>query len=230
MTKPTALLMIAVLFSFQSYAEDDSYLTWTDQYCLSIGKAMMAKGRVGGFYWGLRIRHTERSYNYKLRATWFTPDVIRANARLEQRRNRLTDEQSRLLVSEAEAAGDTVILVEIDPSQGSGVIPLEWQAYLQPKGLKEDDEGAVSGVQIPALRKIKALTGVGQRDYAFDQFWLVFPLIRDKVPVFSDTQSKAELIVIIYDREGSVEWTIPSSIHQRSRELLKQRTLETSQQ
>ncbi len=191
---------------------------------------MIAKGRVGGFYWGVRVRHTERSYNYKLRATWFTPDVIRANARLEQRRNRLTSEQTRALVSEAEAVGDTVIVVEIDPSQGSGVIPLEWQAYLQPKGQKEGDEGAVSGIHTPALRKVKALAGIGQRDYAYDQFWLVFPLTRDKVPVFSDTQNDAELIVIIYDREGSVEWTIPSSIHQRTVELLKQRGLTPLQQ
>ena len=229
MTRSIALLIVSLLFSFQAYAEDDSYLSWSDQYCLGIGKAMMAKGRVGGFYWGLRVRHTERSYNYKLRATWFTPDVIRASARLEQRRNRLSEEQTRILVSEAEAVGDTVILVEIDPSQGSGVIPLEWQAYLQPKGLKEGDEGAVSGIQTPSLRKIKALTGLGQRDYAYDQFWLVFPLIRDKVPVFSDANNGAELIVIIYDREGSVEWTIPSSIHQKTAELLKQRTVKTSQ-
>jgi len=227
--RPIAVLIVGVLFLFHAYAEGDSFLNWTDEYCISIGKAMTAKGRVGGFYWGVRIRHTERSYNYKLRATWFTPDMIRANARLEQRRNRLTDEQTRALVSEAESIGDTVILVEIDPSQGSGVIPLEWQAYLQPKGLKENDEGAVSGIQSPSLRKVKALAGVTQRDYAYDQFWLVFPLTKEKVSVFSDAHKQAELIVIIYDREGRVEWTIPSSIHQRTTELLKGRSLESSQ-
>lgn len=229
MTRSVAMLIVCMLFSFPVIAADDSYIGWTDQYCLEVGKAMIAKGRVGGFYWGVRVHHTERSYNYKLRATWLTPDVIRANARLEQRRNRLTSEQTRALVSEAEAVGDTVILVEIDPSQGSGVLPLEWQAYLQPKGLTEGDEGAVSGIQAPALRKVKALAGIGQRDYAYDQFWLVFPLTRDKAPVFSDAKNDAELIVIIYDREGSVEWTIPASIHQRTVELLKQRELKPSQ-
>jgi hypothetical protein len=227
--RPIAVFIVSVLFSIHAYTDSDSFLNWTDQYCLGIGKAMTAKGRVGGFYWGVRLRHTERSYNYKLRATWFTPDVIWASARLEQRRNRLTSEQTRALVSEAESVGDTVILVEIDPSQGSGVIPLEWQAYLQPKGLKEDDEGAVSGIQLPALRKVKALAGVTQRDYAYDQFWLVFPLTKEKVPVFSDAHKQAELIVIIYDREGRVEWTIPSSIHQRTSELLNQRNLNSSQ-
>lgn len=159
MTRSVALLIVCLLFSIQVNSEDDSYLGWTDQYCFGVGKAMIAKGRVGGFYWGVRVRHTERSYNYKLRATWFTPDVIRANAKLEQRRNRLTSEQTQALVSEAEAVGDTVILVEIDPSQGSGVIPLEWQAYLQPKGLKQGDEGTVSGIHAPAVRKMKALAG-----------------------------------------------------------------------
>ena len=31
-----------------------------------------------------RILSTEHSYNYKLRATWLTPEVIRATARLAQ--------------------------------------------------------------------------------------------------------------------------------------------------
>src|SRR5687767_2273889 len=154
MIRSFALLVFSLLFSFHVYTDDDSYLDWTDQHCANIGNAMTAKGRVGGFYWGMRIRHTERSYNYKLRATCFTPELIRATARLEKRRNRLTDEQTRALVSEAESVGDTVILVEIDPSQGSGVIPLEWQAYLQPKGLKEGDVRAVSGINTPSLRKV----------------------------------------------------------------------------
>jgi len=41
---------------------------------------------------------------------------------------------------------------------------------------------------------------------ASGKWCVVFPLTRDKVPVFSDAQKDAELIVIIHDREGSVEW------------------------
>ena len=70
-----------------------------------------------------RILSREHSYNYKLRATWLTPEVIRATARLAQVRNWLSVEETLALVAEAEAAGDTVILVEIDPREGSGVVP-----------------------------------------------------------------------------------------------------------
>lgn len=100
----------------------DVYLTWPASTAESIGRAMRATGRVGGFF-DFRVKSTNKSYNYKLRATWLTPDVIRATARLEQLRNRLSEEATRRLVVEAEGAGDTVVLVEIDPREGSGVIP-----------------------------------------------------------------------------------------------------------
>ena len=76
-----------------------------------------------GGRWNTRILSREHSYNYKLCATWLTPEVIRATARLAQVRNWLSVEETLALVAEAEAAGDTVILVEIDPREGSGVIP-----------------------------------------------------------------------------------------------------------
>jgi len=44
---------------------------------------MRANGRVGGWF-DARVVHTEHSYNYKLRATWLTPEVIRASARMIQ--------------------------------------------------------------------------------------------------------------------------------------------------
>jgi len=49
--------------------------------------------------------------------------VIQATARLLQLSERLSDGQVEELVREATAAGDVVILVEIDPREGSGVIP-----------------------------------------------------------------------------------------------------------
>src|SRR3990172_4293907 len=93
----------------QSTAED--YLTWDAGKAHSIGDSTYERGRVGG-YFDTRLLKTERSYNYKLAATWLTPDVIRATARLEQLRLRLSVEQARALVADAEAAGDTVIMVE----------------------------------------------------------------------------------------------------------------------
>lgn len=111
---------------------DRSYLTWTAARATQVGRSTRVNGRVGGAF-DFRITHTEHAYNYKIRATWLTSEVIRATARLAQLSERLSDEQTEVLVSEAEAAGDAVILVEIDPREGSGVIPPEWIATLQPK-------------------------------------------------------------------------------------------------
>ena len=51
-----------------------------------IGRSTYQQGRLGG----IRAREssdTERADNYKLAATWLTPDVIRATARLLQLRS-----------------------------------------------------------------------------------------------------------------------------------------------
>jgi hypothetical protein len=44
-------------------------------------KSMRMSGKVGGSL-DLRISSTDRSYNYKLRATWLTPQVLQAAGRL----------------------------------------------------------------------------------------------------------------------------------------------------
>ena len=106
---------------------DLSYLSWPADRAETVIRAMDKDGRVGGRF-DTRILSTNRSYNYKLSATWLTPEVIRARARLAQLDGYLSDEATQQLVSEAEAAGDTVFLVEIDPREGSGVIPLGWRA------------------------------------------------------------------------------------------------------
>lgn len=153
----------------------EAYLTWTANQANTIGKSGRVNGRVGGAF-DLRVIHTEHSYNYKLRATLMTPEVIRASARLEQLRLRLTDEQTRDLVREADSTNGLVALVEIDAREGSGVIPLDWRSSLRPKGAKEDSPWAIGGTSVPALRHVKALAGVSRRDYAYDIFWVVFPM------------------------------------------------------
>jgi hypothetical protein len=86
---------------------------------------MRVNGQVGGSF-DFRITHTERSYNYKLRATWFTPEAARAAARLAQLSERLSDDQTQAIVDEIERVRGTIIMVELDPREGSGIIPLEW--------------------------------------------------------------------------------------------------------
>ena len=188
-----------------------SYLSWSANQVEQIGRSTRVNGRVGGIF-DFRVVHTEHAYNYKLRATWLTPDVIRATARSLQFSKRLTDAQTEALVAEAEAAGDTVFLVEIDPREGSGVIPNDWTAFLQPKGLSPGDSGSVIGSVVPHLRNVPALAGMFRRDYSYDVFWVVFPLVTNSKPLFADAVTDAELVVQIYNKAGRVSWRIPDSI------------------
>jgi hypothetical protein len=207
---------LVMLISSQAYPQSDDYLRWSLQQAETIGRSMRKGGRVGS-RWSYRGLHTERASNYKLRATWLTPEVIRASARVEQLRSRLSDETTKVMVAEAEAVGDTVIMIEIDPDEGSGVIPLEWQAFLQPKNFKEGDVQPVGGVNTPKLRALKALAGVAGRDYNYDVFWMVFRLLTENgQPILSSSVKEAELVVRIYDREARVTWLIPDSIRNRS--------------
>ncbi|MFY9557661.1 MAG: hypothetical protein WAV47_23385 [Blastocatellia bacterium] len=202
-----------------SLNDKETYLSWSEGKAVGIGKEMRVSGKVGSRF-AFRGLHTERAVNYKLRATWLTPDVIRASARLEQLRNRLTDDQTRALVDEAERAGDTVVLIEIDPNEGSGVIPEDWRAFLQPKGTKPGTEGAIRGTKAPHLRTAKALSGVLRRDYDYDVFWVVFPLVdENKASLFPDAVSDVELLLGIRDREELVTWRMPKSIRARIKSL-----------
>ena len=189
----------------------DAWLSWSAAQAESVGKAAYQRGRVGGIF-DTRILKTERAYNYKLAATWLTPDVIRATARLAQLRSRLSDDETRALVAEAEAVGDTVVMVEIDPREGSGVIPNDWEAVLEPK---DRPALGVRGTVRSELRDVKALAGVLRRNYDYDRFWVTFPLKQqDGTALFSDRDAKAELVVRIVNKEGRVDWPIPQSIRQ----------------
>jgi hypothetical protein len=197
----------------------DAYLHWSQQEAESVGKSTYHDGKVGSrelLVWlGVDTRglKTERSQNYKIRATWFTPEVIRASARSAQFRDRLTDKETQALVAEAEAVKGTVIMIELDPNEGSGAIPLDWSAFLQPKGNTSPNQ-AVRGVQMPDLRKSRVFQGVMQRNYDYERFWVVFPLVRDDGnALLAPDKNDLELIVRIYNREGTVSWTVPSSIH-----------------
>jgi len=194
----------------------ETYLQWSLKQAEEIAKSTRINGRVGGF-WDTRVVHTESSYNFKLRATWFTPEVIRATARYLQLRQGLADAAARALVEEAEAAGDTVILVEIDPREGSGVIPLEWEAYLRPKAEKNPDFMGMAGLKTDKLRNVKGLAGIMPRDYSYERFWVVFRLADDSAQsIFPDAARECELVVRIHSKEGRVGWTIPDSIRQRA--------------
>jgi len=206
----------------QASATDEEYLTWSADQAVNIGKSWRVNGRVGGAF-DLRLIHTEHSYNYKLRATLMTPEVIRAAARLEQIRMHLTDEQARALVKEAERGNNLVVLVEIDAREGSGVIPLDWRSALKPGGTKDDSPAIISGINTPTLRNVNALSGVARRDYAYDIFWVVFPLMDQKGnSVWANVPSNIELVVGIYNKQGNVTWTVSEPLRRRLSSMNKQ--------
>ncbi len=209
------ILLVCIVSTLSQSSAREGYLSWTAAQAEKVGKEMRISDKVGPSF-DLRLINTDKAINYKLRATWLTPEVIRASARLEQLRNRLSDQQTRELVAEAESAGDAVFLIEIDPREGSGVIPLDWRVILQPKDLKIGLPGAISGIKSPQLKRVKALSGVLRRDYDYDIFWVVFPLLdNDKKPVFGPDVTQVQLIVGIYGREGMITWQIPESVRTR---------------
>ena len=197
----------------------DDYLSWSAGQAEQIGKQMRENGKTGGVF-SFRGIHTDHAVNYKLRATLMTPEVIRATARLAQLTNRLTDDQTRAMVKEAEEAGDLIVMIEIDPNEGSGVIPLDWRAFLQPKALPAGAEGAITAIKMPELRRVKALAGVARRDYDYDVFWVSFPLLdANKKAAISPDLAEIQLIVGIYQSEGKISWRMPASVRDKIRSL-----------
>lgn len=196
-----------------SPAPPEAYLSWSMAQAEGVINSMIASGRVPGTR---KTLNTDQAKGYKLRALWVSPEVVRARARLLQLRERLSEEQTRKLVAEAEAAGVLIVLIDLDPDEGPGVIPPDWGAYLQPSGASPDAGAAVRGTERRRLEDIRVLQNVLRRDYNYDRFWMLFPPHTDSGrPVFSVSDRAAELIVHIRGKECTVRWSIPDSVRPR---------------
>jgi hypothetical protein len=190
---------------------DESWLKWTSAQAQEIGKVARVQGRVGGFF-DTRIMSTNTSYNYKLAATWFHADVLRAAVRITQLSERLRDGEARKLVATAEAIDAMIVMVEIDPREGSGVVPADWLAVLQPLIARNQAGPPVRGRLNQSLRDVKGLSGTVKRNYDYDRFWLEFPRhYDDGTPVLRADATQLELVVRIASKEGRVRWAIPAS-------------------
>jgi hypothetical protein len=196
----------------------DGYLELPLKQAVAIANAERMPGLVRGKL--VRGMATDRSFDYKMRATWLTPDVIRADARVQQIQHGFSEAETRKLVVDAEHVGDTVVMIELHGREGSGVIPSSWEAMLGPKGSPADTRRIVRGKNNPLLRDFPALIGAERRDYSYDVFWMIFPLRTELGgPVFEPADSEAELTVRIYDKVGRVHWKIPESIRSRIQAL-----------
>ena len=195
----------------------DTYLTWTPQQVEQIARSTKRTGKVGSKF-NERWLKTERAVNYKLIATWMTSEVIQATARWHQLQKRLSDSEARQLVADARGAGDTVFMIELDPNEGSGVIPNDWETYLQPRGDGVSGGPSVRGVSTPRLRSLPALAGIDRRNYDYDRFWVVFPLTTaNGQAVLGAADREAELITRVYSQEERTYWPVPESVRQANR-------------
>ncbi|HEX2640367.1 MAG TPA: hypothetical protein VHL50_07345 [Pyrinomonadaceae bacterium] len=217
-----ATLFVVFLCAASALAQSGSseeYLTWNLKQAEKIGQSTVKEGRSGSSF-DFRMMGQDKAYMYQVRATVFTPEVIRASARFAQITNRLSSDETRALVAEAEKAGDLVVMIEIDPAEGSGVVPLDWRVFLQPGGFVPGSDGAVTGVKAPYLRDVKVFRGVAKRDYEYDVFWVIFPLVdKNGKPVFDDSVNSMELSVGIYKKEGKLTWPISPSLRARIKAL-----------
>jgi len=208
-----AALLIPLTLLAQFASTD--FLHWGEKEVKARAFSTRVSGRVGSLM-GFRGLHTDRSFSYKLRATWMTPDVIRACSRIEQMTKHLADVETLKVVSEAEAVGDTVVMVELDPDEGSGIIPSSWSAVLGPVAAGGRPAQVIRGVNTPSLDSLRGLAGPTRRDYNYDIFWLVFALKTEAgEPLFQVDDKEAALTVRVNDMSGTVKWSIPDSIRMR---------------
>jgi hypothetical protein len=112
------------------------------------------------------------------------------------------------IIQEVEPDSAYYVLVELDPREGSGVIPRDWLARFGPKGIEDRH---VSGQLIPNQGSWRQLISVFPRDYSYDIFIVKFLTeLQNGIKVLDTPDSEAELLVRIYNKTGNVKW--PTSI------------------
>ena len=107
-------------------------------------------------------------------------------------------------------------MIEIDPDEGSGVVPSDWQAFLQPKRDNARQSTALVGQNSPGLREVKALGGVTPRNYDYDVYWIIISLCNNEVKqVIESSDGEVELVVRIENKEGKTRFRVPESIKRK---------------
>lgn len=203
--------LLPVPFAAQTPAS--AFLLWSAKRAEEVGRSMHETGRVGGFF-DTRLLKTNRSFNYKLMATWLTPDVIRATVRLQQLTERLTDAEAVARVDAALDGLETTVLVEIDPREGSGVIPNDWLAFLEPRAGDDRAFPTIRGRVVPERRRDPAFAGVLRRNYDYDRYWVSFPLSVDGEATIPSAADRVDLVVRIHDKEGRVTWRLTEPLRE----------------
>jgi hypothetical protein len=175
--------------------------------------AMRLSGQVGGSF-DFRVTSTNKSYNFKLRATWITPKVAVAAGRLLELTKGMNPTDTGEVVKAAAEPNSWLLLVELDPREGSGVIPSGWFAKFGPAG---NETLRAVGRPIRLEGVWKSLVSAFPRDYSYDVFLLEFPRTVDGAPLLRASDPEAELQVRIESKQGRVHWKLPPDLFAENR-------------
>ena len=204
------LQVLALLLAGSAAAQAPASGSWkdvTEKDARRLLTAMRVNGQVGKTF-DTRILSTDRSYNYKLRATWITADVAVAAARLLVATKGASAETAEGLVSEFTSPTWQYVLVEVDPREGSGVIPGDWTARFGPADVEGRDIG---GEIVPDQAPWRTYVSAFPRNYDFDIFLVRFLTHKtDGAPVLESADRNAQLTVRIHDKAGRVRWPVPA--------------------
>lgn len=192
-------IALPLLLALPALAEFDDNL-----YRSLTEKQARVNGRAGGAF-DFRVTSTDRSFNYKLRATWIAQDVSSALARELVSAKGVLEERA---LSAFRALDDDwyYFLVELDPREGSGVIPRGWVARFGPQA---QPNRAVLGEVLPETEAWNLVARAFPRDYAYDIFLIRVAKKTGDNKTLEMTDSEAELTVGIYNKIGHVRWPLP---------------------
>jgi len=180
------------------------YRSLSEKQARNLINSARVSGRVGGAF-DLRITGTDRSFNYKLRATWITQDVVSALARVLVAAKGVPEEKALSTLRALD--GDWYyFLLELDPREGSGVIPNDWVARFGPQA---QPSRAIIGEILPETETWNLIAGAFPRDYAYDVFLVRVAKKTGDHRTLETNDTKAELTVGIYNKVGHVHWLVP---------------------
>ena len=155
-----------------SPAASEPFLRWSEAEARRAVLDARRSGSAGGLLDG-RVNDTHRAYRYKVRATLWTPRALRGAVRLAALRDRLGDAEALAMLAAVEARPLQLASIEIDPVEGSGILPRdETRFFLQRPG---DEAASVHPVEAPELSALPLFRKFEKRDWAYELLVVAFP-------------------------------------------------------
>jgi hypothetical protein len=172
------------------------FLRWSEADARRVVQGARQTGTAGSRLWDGRVKDTHRSSRYKVRAILWTPRALRAAARLVQLRERLSNAETLALLAAVESRPLHVASIEIDPIEGSGVLPHdETRFFLQRPG---DESASVRAVEATDITGLPLFHKFEKRDWAYELLVTAFPrALESGEPLAAAGAAALELVVEI---------------------------------